>query len=144
MSCLRTQCSAPCEALTCKPLISSLALYHAPQKIRKKRKRIRSNCSKRFVFFVVKPSMEVAAMKSVSRYKKSASSTNVWLFDFCLIASLLFRCIAIALYHAPQKIRKKRKRIRSDLTQTVLKASILNYKRNLTLFTCFKLVNNRL
>ena len=27
-------------------------------------------------------------MKSVSRYKKSASSTNVWLFDFCLIASL--------------------------------------------------------
>ena len=31
----------------------------------------------------------------VSCYKKSASSTNVWLFNFCLIASLLFRCIAI-------------------------------------------------
>ena len=31
-------------------------------------------------------------MKSVSRYKKSASSTNVWLFDFCLIASLLLHC----------------------------------------------------
>ena len=34
-------------------------------------------------------------MKSMSRYKKSVTSTNVWLFDFCLIVSMLFRCIAI-------------------------------------------------
>ena len=34
-------------------------------------------------------------MKSVSRYKKAALPTNVWPFDFCLIALLLFRCIAI-------------------------------------------------
>ena len=34
-------------------------------------------------------------MKSVACYKKSASSTNVWLFNFCRIASLLFLCIPI-------------------------------------------------
>ena len=33
-------------------------------------------------------------MKRVSCYKKSISLTNVWRFDFCIKASLLFRCIA--------------------------------------------------
>ena len=50
---------------------------------------------KSFFFLVVYLYVEAAAMKSVSRYKKSTSLTNVWPFDFCIKASLLFRCIAI-------------------------------------------------
>ena len=34
-------------------------------------------------------------MKGVAFNKKSASSTNVWLFNFSRIASLLFGCIPI-------------------------------------------------
>ena len=42
--------------------------------------------------------------EDLSRYKKSASSTNVWLFDFCLIASLLFRCIVIFFMQLKERI----------------------------------------